>query len=133
MKRLRWPAAIGAALALNAALWLAQFGFALPKPLADYFLGRKMVRAEVILRTPDGVVHDYRFDQGRIRGKPAGNSLKLYELTNPATTVVVPVAPNARIVINGVPSSFSALRRGMFASTIRQGDGPAEQVIATGR
>jgi hypothetical protein len=135
MKRLRWPAAIGAVLALNGALWIAQFGFALPKPLANYFFGRKMIRAEVILRTPDGVIHDYRIDQGRIRGKVGGNSLKLYEVTNPGSVVVVPVASNARIMINGVSSSFSALRRGMFASTFRQrnGDDPAEQVIATTR
>jgi hypothetical protein len=132
MKRLRWPAALGAVLALNAALWLAQFGFALPKPLANYFFGRKMIRAEVLLKTPDGVIHDYRLDQGRVRAKN-GNTLKLFEAD--ATLQSVQVASNARITINGVASSFSSLRRGMFASTFRQhnGDDPAEQVIATTR
>lgn len=131
MKRLRWPAALGVVLVLNAALWLAQFGFALPKPLVNHFFGRQMIRAESIFRTPDGVQHDYLFDQGRIRVKPTGSSLKLYEVTNPPTIVTIQVAPNARITVNGVVSSFATLRRGMFVTTIRPVDGPAEQVIAT--
>ena len=127
--RFRWPLALATVLALNAALWAAQFGFALPQPLKNYFLGPKMIRAEVLLKT-DGVVHDYRIDRGRIRAI-AGNTISVTE--RDGSTQQIDVAADAVIRINGRPASFSALRRKMLVETIRDGDAPADRVFAYGR
>lgn len=128
MKR-RWLLGLGAVLALNASLWLAQGAFGLPRALASYFLGPKMVRAEVVLKDATGI-HDYRFDAGRIRAV-TGASLTLYERTG--ETVTVQVAAGANVTLGGVQVSLSALRRGMRATTIREGSDPAQRVIATRR
>lgn len=128
MKR-KWLLALGAVLALNVSLWGAGFAFGIPRPLATYFLGPKMVRAEVVIKDATGV-HDYRFDAGRIRAV-TGSSLTLRERTG--ETVAIPVAPGATVTLAGVPTSLSALRRGMHATTIREGTAPAFRVIATRR
>jgi hypothetical protein len=44
--------------------------------------------------------------------------------------VSVPVAPNARITLNGTVVPFSSLRRGLRAMTIRDGNAPADTVQA---
>ena len=130
IRRFRWPLALGAVLTVNAALWLAQFGFALPQPLKNYLLGPKMIRAEVIVKT-DGVVHDIRVDRGRIRNI-SGNVITIAE--RDGTDVQVQVAPDARVRLNGSPSSLSALHRKMLVETYRDpGDSPAERVFAYGR
>ena len=117
---------LAAVLALNAALWLAQTGFALPTSLGSYFFGPKMVRAEVVVKDA-GVVHDFRVDRGRIRAI-SGTTLTLAE--RDGTVVPVPVSPSAQVTINGSPSSFSALRKRMLATTIRDNGAPAYRVIA---
>jgi hypothetical protein len=120
---------VAALLALNAVLFAAQPGLALPGSLADYFFGAKMIRAEVIVQD-GGVLHDYRLDRGRIRSASAG-SLTLRE--RDGTLVVVPVAADAEIRLNGRSVRLSALRRGMNALTVRDGGAPASTVRATGR
>ena len=91
--------------------------------------GGKLVRAEVILKDA-GVVHDYRIDQGVIRAKTQ-DSLMLRERDD--TTPTISVAPGADIRLNGVPTPLSALRRGMLAVTVRDGDAAAATVRAAGR
>src|SRR5438105_2747169 len=66
MRSRKWLLAVTAALSLNAVLWLASPGLSLPRALENYFLGPKMVRAEIVLKSGD-VLHDYRIDAGRIR------------------------------------------------------------------
>ena len=121
--------ALAAVLTLNAVLWLAQTGFALPTSLGRYFFGPKMVRAEVVVKD-GGVVHDFRIDRGRIRAI-SGSSLMLAE--RDGTLVTVAVSPSAAITINGSPSSLGGLRRRMQATTIRDGSAPAYRVIASTR
>jgi hypothetical protein len=120
---------VAALLALNAVLFAAQPGLALPGSLASYFFGGKMIRAEVIVQD-GGALHDYRLDRGRIRAVSAG-SLTLWE--RDGTLVVVPVAGDAEIRLNGRIVRLSALRRGMNALTVRDGGAPASTVRATGR
>jgi len=120
---------VAALLALNALLFVAQPGLALPGSLAGYFFGPKMIRAEVILKDA-GVLHDYRLDRGRVRAVSAG-SLTLLE--RDGTLVVVPVAPDADVRLNGRVVPLSALRRGMVAMTVRDGGAPASTVRAVGR
>lgn len=127
MRKALWT--VAALLALNAVLFAAQPGLALPGSLAGYFFGAKMIRAEVIVQD-GGVLHDYRLDRGRIRSVSAG-SLTLRE--RDGTLVVVPVAADAEIRLNGRSVRLSALRRGMNALTVRDGGAPASTVRATGR
>ena len=124
---------VAALLAVNAVLLVAQPGLALPgslpNSLGDYFFGPRLVRAEVLVND-NGVLHDYRIDRGTIRAKAPG-SLTLRERDGSLQTIAI--APNAAIRLRGVPVPFSALRRGMVATVIRDGDAPAIEVRATGR
>ena len=118
--------AVVALLAVNAVLLAAQPGFALPGSLGAYFFGPKLVRAEVLVKESDGL-HDYRVDRGVIRDKSPG-SLTLRE--RDGTLVTIAVAPAAAVTLGGRPSSFSALRRGMVATVVRDGDAPASEIRA---
>ena len=120
---------VAALLALNAALLAEGAGMALPGSLGTYFFGPKLVRAEVLVKD-GGVVHDYRIDRGVIRAKSPG---MLALLERDGSLVTIAVAPTAAITIAGRPAAFSALRRGMVATVIRDGDAPANEVRATAR
>ena len=128
-KRTKALWALVALLVVNAVLLAAQPGFArtgaLPGSLANYFFGPKLIRAEVLVRDGGGL-HAYRIDRGVIRAKTDG-TLTLREQDG---TIVptIPVSPAAAITVRGQPSSFSALRRGMFVTVIREGDAPAIDV-----
>jgi hypothetical protein len=115
--------------ALNAALWLAASGFALDAAsIGSYLFGPKMVRAEIVLKDATGV-HDYRVDRGRVTGAGAG-SITLEE--RDGTTVTIPVASGARVTLNGAPVPLAGLvrRRAVTATTVRDGDVPAQTVQA---
>ena len=117
---------VAALLALNAVLFVAQPGLAVPRQLGNYFFGPKLVRAEVLLQE-GGAVHDYRIDRGVLRGKPAG-AVVLRE--RDGTLVTIAVAPTAAVTFAGHPTSLAALRRGMQVTVIRDGDAPAVEVRA---
>ena len=88
-----------------------------------------MIRSEIALKT-NNVLHDFRIDAGRIQSVNSGTqTITLREKDGTMQQIVV--SPSARIKLNGQSSSFAALRRGLHATTIRDGDGPAEQVLAT--
>jgi len=123
-----WTAA--ALLALNAALLAEGAGLALPDSLGTYFFGPKLVRAEVLVKD-GGVLHDYRIDRGVIRAKSGGALISVLE--RDGSLVPISVAPGASITIGGRPASFSALRRGMVVTVIRDGDAPASEVRASRR
>ena len=97
-----------------------------PSRPAGNFFDYSMVRAEAVLRV-NGVSHDYRVDRGRVRLVTA-NAIVLRE--RDGLVVTVPVATDARIHLNRRPVSIFALRRGMEATTIRDGSQPAESVQA---
>lgn len=121
--------AVAALLAVNATLFVAQPGLALPGSLGSYFFGPKLVRAEVLVKD-GGVLHDYRIDRGAVRAKADGT---LTLLERDGTLVQIPVAPTAAITIGGRPVPYSALRKGMVATVIRDGDAPASEVRAVRR
>ena len=129
--RTRWAFGAGglaALLALNAVLLLVQPGLALPRSLADYFFGPAMLRAEVVVSDATGT-HDYRLDQGRLLSvAPARGTLRLRE--RDGRIVAVPVAPTARIELHGQAVPLSALRRGVRVLVVRNGEQPAEAVLA---
>ena len=118
-------------LALNAVLFVAAPGLAVPRGLAQYFFGPKLVRAEIVMRDA-GEVRLYRVDRGRIRAvRPMMNALTI--LARDATLVTIPVAPDADVTLQGRAVSLSALRRGMMVTTVRLDDAPAETVVAARR
>ena len=101
-------------------------GLALPGPLGSYFFGPKLVRADVLIKD-GGALHLYRVDRGFIRSK-ANGSLVLRE--RDGSLVTIAVAPTASITVHGQPAPYSALRKGMAATVIRDGDAPATEVRA---
>jgi hypothetical protein len=102
----------------------------LPHAISSFLLGGRMVRAEIALRSVDGVLHDYLLDHGRIKQLgPA--SLMLREVDG--TIVTINVSATAHVTLNGQSASFAQLRKGMMATTMRDGDTPADSVYATGR
>ena len=120
--------AVAALLVLNAVLVVAQPGIAHPRSLADYLFGPAMIRAEVVVQ--DGTAtHDYRLDQGRLLTvAPARGILRLRE--RDGRVVAVQVAPTARIELHGQPVQLAALRRGVRVLVLRDGEQPAEVVLA---
>jgi hypothetical protein len=120
---------VAALLALNGALLAEGAGLALPGSLGTYFFGPKLVRAEVLVKD-GGALHDYRVDRGVIRAKSPG---MLSLLERDGSVVSIAVAPTATITLDGRPIAFSALRRPMVATVIRDGDSPAAEVRATTR
>ena len=128
-RRTLFLAAVTALLALNAVLLLVQPGLALPGALSSYLLGPKMVKAEIILKDGSGL-HDYRLDQGKIRAV-GPSSITLFERTGELVTI--PIAPGARVTLGGKTVSLAALRRGMRATTMREGGSPAISVQAARR
>jgi hypothetical protein len=129
IRRFLGVGAVAAAVALGGAFFPTSDGLAGPSSLVGRFLGPTMVRAEVVLKV-NGALLYYRLDRGKIRAVRDG-SLLLWERDR--TLVTVPVAANAEILLNNQPASPAALRRGMQALTIREGDNPAQAVYAFAR
>jgi hypothetical protein len=120
---------VAALLAVNLVLLFAAPASALTRGLEDLFFGPKLVRAEVILQDGAGV-HLYRIDRGRIRNV-TGDSLTLLE--RDGTVVPIAVSPTAEVLFRGRRVSLGALRRGMTATAVRQGDAAAHIVQASPR
>ena len=118
--------AVAALLLVNAVLLAAPAGLALPGSLGTYFFGPKLVRADVLIKD-GGALHLYRVDRGVIRSK-ANGALVLRE--RDGSLVTISVAPNAAITVGGQPAAYTALRKGMAATVIRDGDAPATEVRA---
>ena len=116
----------GLLLALNVVLAIAQSSTALPLALGTKLLGPNMVRAEILWKS-GGVQHDYLLDNGRIRNLGSA-SLTLVE--KDGKVVPVAVAADAEVTFRGAPVPLSALRRGMRATTYRDGNAPAFKVEA---
>jgi len=119
----------GLLLALNLVLAVAQSSSGFPLTFASKLLGPNMVRAEIVWKSGN-VLHDYLLDSGRIRTVTA-SSITLAE--KDGKIVTVPVSPTARVTLNGAAVPLSSLRRGGRATTIRDGNLPADTVEASTR
>lgn len=97
--------------------------------LGRSLFGTTLVRAE-ILDYVGQTVHDYRLDEGRIVGvKPAALTL----LERDGTRQIVPISSTTLVSMAGQLVDQGAVAKGLAALTIREGDGPAEQILlATG-
>jgi hypothetical protein len=117
-------AIVTAALALNGALWLAQSSLAVGGE--PWSLGAAVVRAEVVVKNATGL-HDFRIDRGRLLNvRPQAVVLRERD----GIRVVVPVAPGARVILDGAPTTIALLPRGSHVETVRDGDAPASRVTA---
>jgi hypothetical protein len=112
----------------TAARYVVQPALAMPPRLAGFLYGPRMIRAEAIVQE-NGVARLLRVDQGRITAA-RGGTLRIRE--RDGTVVMLQVSPSAEITLNGRPASFTELRRGMNAATVREGDAPAHVVVAAG-
>ena len=140
-----WVAVAGGlvvGLALGAAALLAQGSLASsagpaaeapprlePGALGKYFFGPQLARAEVVL-VVRGAVHDFRIDRGMVKAvSGAGIDLKERD----GSIVTVPVAPDAHVRVGSQETVLSAVRPGMTALTVRDGNTPASSVQASAR
>ena len=96
--------------------------------LGNFFFGPKLVRAEVVMDEA-GFPRLPR----RPREDPRGRAGQLTLLEKDGTLVTVPVAADADVRFDGVSVPFSRLRRGLVATTVRDGSAPATTVDATRR
>ena len=103
----------------------------LPAAVTNLLLGNQMVRAEIGVASNDPATpHDFLLDHGRVK------QVGVFALTlreKDGTTVTINILPTARIKLSGKNASFVQLRKGMMATTIHDGDKPADQVYATGK
>ncbi|MDQ2983949.1 MAG: hypothetical protein M3R70_08525 [Actinomycetota bacterium] len=128
LKNKRFLLTAVAFLTLNATLWLATIGFAMPRPLINYFLGTKMIRAEILVREGQ-VSHDFRLDQGRVRSLDRSNMMITLKERDGAV-VTIPVAADTLVKVNGKTATFQRLRAGWQALVIRDGE-KTTQIHAT--
>ena len=103
---------------------------AIPYATVATLLGGRMFRSEIALKSPDNVLHDFLLDHGRLK-QVNGANLIIREADG--TVVTVSTSAFARVKVNGKPASYAQLRRGMMATTMRDGDKPADQIWATGK
>jgi hypothetical protein len=119
---------IGALAVLAATLSLtgaaAQAAHAAQTPLLRTLFGSTLVRAEVIVQEGEGV-RDLRVDRGRIR---ALNPKQLRLAERDGTVVAIPVATTTSVTFGGAGSTYTALRRGMNVTTVRDDGQPALHV-----
>ena len=131
--RRRWVIAAVVALALVAgATGLAASSKEGPgdaRSLSEYFFGPRMARAEVVM-VIGRTVRDFRIDQGRVT-LVSGTTLELLEVDG--SRQQVPVAPDARVLVNGKRATLTAILPGMLVLTVRDADGPAEVVKAVSK
>jgi hypothetical protein len=129
MKRKRFIVLAVALVALNTFFWLATSGFALPQGLVNAFFGPRMVRAEVVVQTPNGSTQDYRLDQGVITA--LGNGLVTLRERN-GDMVPIQVDPNAEVHYGSQIWTVSQLRRRMRILVIRLANAPATTIDVLG-
>jgi hypothetical protein len=102
----------------------------IPYATVATLLGGRMFRTEIALKSPDSVLHDFVLDHGRLK-QVNGANLIIREADG--TVVTVSTSTFARVKVNGKPASYAQLRKGMMATTMRDGEKPAEQIWATGK
>jgi hypothetical protein len=93
--------------------------------LGRTLFGGTLVRAEV-LNYQAKTLHDYRIDEGRIVAvKPASITLAERDGSRQA----IPIGASTLVTVGGLAVDQSAVVKGLTALTVREGDGPAEQIM----
>jgi hypothetical protein len=118
-------------VALNSFFWLAQGGFAIPTAAINDLFGQRLIRAEVLVQTPNGTTADYRIDRGAIVAIGATN-ITLRELNGEFVTI--DVAPDAKIQGGGRFGNLAQLRKriGTRVTVLRDANGPVSTIQVEG-
>lgn len=103
-------------------------GHPMPAAVSTYLLGPKMIRAEIVVKGSSTTLHDYRLDRGKLLKRYTAGTLNLLE--RDGTKTPVKVAPGARVILNGLPSTLRRLRAGMQIAVAHDHDLPADTVYA---
>jgi hypothetical protein len=90
------------------------------------FFGATFVRAEVLFYQGK-VAHDYRIDEGQILAVKPNSSITLLE--RDGTRLPIAISANTIVAANGQPLDQGSLVKGQTVVAIREGDGPASQVL----
>lgn len=101
----------------------------MPQATAAYLLGPRMIRAEIVVKSGDGVLHDFQLDRGRLVRRYARGVLTVAE--RDGTRVTVRTAASARVTLNGKPSNLRALRPGTLVVVSHDRDLAADTVYAS--
>jgi hypothetical protein len=100
------------------------------RAMGKAFFGAMFVRAEVLFYQGKSA-HDFRIDEGRIVAAKPNSSITLLE--RDGTRQAIAISAATIVSANGQPVDQSSLVKGQTAVTIRDGDGPASQILlATG-
>ena len=129
MNRRRFMYLAVALVALNSFFWLAQGGFALSRALINQIFGQQMIRAEVLVQTPNGA-QDFFIDRGVIRALTPG-SIIIREKNGD----MVPIQISGSATVTGPGGrtfSIALLRRGLRVVVIRVANEPAEAIQVEG-
>src|SRR5437588_610221 len=99
------------------------------RDLAQVYFSNTLTRAEVI-SVVGGAVHDYRIDEGRVIAvRPNANQPSAIDLLErDGTKQTIAYSSSTQITEAGQPVDQTALTKGLFAITVRQGDGPAVEI-----
>lgn len=106
-------------------LWLAPQGLALRKAVIQQFFGPKLVRLEVIEKTPVGGSADWRIDRGVVTSANA-SMLTLREADG--RVQAIPISSSTRVLRLGRRISPGALTRGRRVLVTWPASGPAQSV-----
>ena len=129
MKRGFVAGALAGLLATGVATGLAASTAAGDSDLGKFFFGSRMARAEVVLVLGPSDTHDFRIDQGKVTAvRPGAVDL----LEKDGTTLEIAISPTARITVDGGSASFTSIRVGMNAISVRDWEQPAQQLRLTG-
>jgi hypothetical protein len=128
MSRRRFVILAAFLVVLNASLWLAQGGFALPGALIDRFFGPRLIRAEVIVGGARRV-NDFRIDRGVITAVATG-SFTIRE--RDGTVVMIATSSGTKVVGRPRITDASQLRPPMRVLVVRLANAPATQIKIEG-
>jgi hypothetical protein len=128
MSRRRFMILAVVLVAVNSFFWLASGGLALSKAVINQFFGSNMIRAEVLVSSPNGV-QDWRIDRGVITSV-VRTSVTLRE--KDGTTVTVEINPSARVQGSPRFASVDKLRPRLRVVLYHQANLPAELVQVEG-
>ena len=118
-------------VAVNAAFWLAQTGFAglAPGILQQMLGGQRLIRAEIVWQTPGGPVEDTRIDRGVVMSV-AQDQIVLKE--KDGTTQTIPLASDATVTGGFRTWTVANLRRGLRVVVSRPATGAADTIQIEG-
>ena len=94
------------------------------RSLAGRFFGPQLARAEIVVAR-SGAVRGFRVDRGTVRSASPG-LVEVRELDG--TVVSIPVAPDARVRVNGRRGTVAHVRRGARVTVIRTINGFASEI-----